>query len=131
MVSAWERATREVPASMIPMICSVLRCTSWDLYPHSEVLTDRDVQLISIVEALGDTEKDELLYLLRDWDGDRRALLKLDVIHAVQSRQLRSVADKMIISSYTEAIRLGGDDIDQRINVDLDYVRKAFKHLYD
>ena len=85
MVSAWERGTRDVPAAIIPTLCHVIHCTSFDLYPHSGALSDRDLQLIDTIRHMGDDEKADLWYLLHEWDGDRKALLKLDVIHAVQS----------------------------------------------
>lgn len=130
-VSGWERGLRSIPAALVPEICRALHCTSWDLYPHSDTLTDRDVRLIATIRAMGDDEKADLYYLLHDWAGDRKALLKLDVIHAVQSKELRYVPDRMIIESYEDAVRRGGQGIDTRAKVDLDYVRKAFLHLLD
>lgn len=73
MVSNWERGLVDVPASVIPDICHIIHCTSYELYPHSETLTDRDVQLISTLKAMSDEEKDDLIYLLHEWDGDRLA----------------------------------------------------------
>lgn len=51
---------------------------------------------------MSEDEKDDLYYLLNEWQGDRKALLKLDVLHAVQSKDLRMEADRMIIRSYIE-----------------------------
>ena len=85
MVSAWERGTRDIPAAIMPDICQLLHCTSFDLYPHSVTLTDRDVQLISSITAMSEEEKADLYYLLHEWRGDRKALLKLVVLHAAQS----------------------------------------------
>lgn len=94
MVSAWERGLRDIPASILPDICHAVHCTSYDLYPHSEMLSDQDIQLMDTIRAMGQEEKDDLFYLLHEWDGDRKALLKLDVIHAVQSPEMRYVPDR-------------------------------------
>lgn len=85
MVSAWERGHRDIPAALIPAICQALHCASFDLYPHSSTLNDRDVQLISSITAMSEEEKADLYYLLHEWRGDRKALLNLTVLHAVQS----------------------------------------------
>lgn len=53
-VSNWERGLVDVQASLLPDICHIIHCTSLDLYPHSETLTDRDVQLIRTISALGE-----------------------------------------------------------------------------
>ena len=131
MVSAWERATREVPASMIPMICRIIHCTSWDLYPHSESLSDRDLQLISTIKAMGEQEKDDLHYLLCKWDGDRKAMLKLDVLHAVQSPSMRREPVKITLRNYIESIKINDPLLDRRAHVDYVYVKKAFDNLLD
>lgn len=94
MVSAWERGTRDVPLAITPALCSIIHCTSFDLYPHSETLSDRDLQLMATIKAMGEEEKDDLFYLLHEWDGDRKALLKLAVIHAVQLPEMRYVPDR-------------------------------------
>lgn len=94
MVSAWERGTRDVPLAITPALCAIIHCTSFDLYPHSETLSDRDLQLMATIKAMGEEEKADLFYLLHEWDGDRKALLKLDVIHAVQSPEMRYVPDR-------------------------------------
>lgn len=131
MVSAWERGTRDIPAAMIPSICSIIHCTSFDLYPHSATLTDNDVQLISTIKAMGDEEKADLYYLLHEWHGDRKAMLKLDVIHAAQDRSMRYVPDKMILDGYIDAVKRGGHGLDQRAHVNLDYVKAALRQLLD
>ena len=131
MVSAWERGQREIPASVLPSICHIIHCTSWDIYPHSEILTDRDVRLIATVTAMADEEKDDLYYLLHQWRGDRKALLKLDVIHAVQDESMRYEADRMIIDSYIDARKRDDPGIDTRAKIDLSYVLKAWRHLLE
>ena len=80
---------------------------------------------------MGEEEKEDLYYLLHVWSGDRKALLKLDVLHAVQSKDLRYEADRMIIRSYIDAMKAGGKGIDHRIRADLPYVQRAFRHLLD
>lgn len=131
MVSAWERGSRDVPAAIIPTICHVIHCTSFDLYPHSETLTDRDVQLIQSIKAMGDEEKADLFYLLHEWRGNRKALLKLDVIHAAQDKSMRYAPDKMILDGYIDAAKRGGHGLDPRAHVDLDYVKAALRQLLD
>lgn len=71
------------------------------------------------------------MYLLRDWDGDKRALLKLNVLHAAQSCELRYGPDLAIIKSFVYAMKNGGDGIDPRAPVDIDYVRRAHRRLLD
>ena len=129
MVSAWERGLRDIPAAVIPEICKIIHCTSFDLYPHSETLSDLDVQLIATIKAMSDAEKDDLYYLLHEWHGDRKALLKLCVIHASQSEDLRYVPDGMIIQSYIDAVNRNDSKLDRRPNVDLEYVLKARRRL--
>lgn len=131
MVSAWERGERDIPAAVMPDICHCIHCSSYDLYPHSETLTDRDVQLISTIKAMSDDEKDDLYYLLHEWRGDRKALLKLDVIHAVQDESLRYGPDGHIIESYTDAVKRNDPRIDRRISTDLAYVLKARRKLLE
>lgn len=131
MVSAWERGLRDIPAAVIPSICHIIHCTSWDIYPHSTRLTDRDVRLIETVTALSDEEKDDLYYLLHEWHGDRKALLKLDVIHAVQDESLRYEPDGRIIESYRDAIKRNDPRIDRRAKTDLAYVLKARRKLLE
>ncbi len=53
-VSNWERGLVDVPASLLPDICHIIHCTSWQLYPHSETLSERDLQLISTIKAMGE-----------------------------------------------------------------------------
>lgn len=129
MVSNWERGVVDIPAAMVPPVCHILHCSSFELYPHSDVLTDRDVQLIATVKSLDDAEKDDLYYLLHQWHGDRKALLKLNVIHAVQDADLRRDADLAIIESYKSAVKRNDPGIDRRISTDLAYVQKAFRDL--
>lgn len=131
MVSAWERGLRDLPAAMLPALCRVLHCSSFDLYPHSGVITDRELQLIATIKAMSDDEKDDLYYLLHDWLGDRRALIKLDVIHAVQSAAMRREPDMLIINNYIYAVKHNDPDLDRRISTDLAYVQKAARELLD
>lgn len=130
MVSAWERGLRDIPAAIIPAICAILHCSSFELYPHSKTVSDRDMQIISTVIAMSDDEKDDLYYLLHDWDGDRKALLKLDVIHAVLDKSMRAEPDRMIIDNYIDAVKAGDPNIDRRIRTNVGYVLEAYKKLY-
>lgn len=131
MISSWERGVAEPRIGFMPYICHALGCSSYELYPHSEVVSDRDVALIATIKALSDDEKDDLDYLLHRWNGDHKAMLKLDVIHAVQDESLRYVPDKMIIDSYIDAIKRSDPRIDRSKKTDLDYVLKAFYALMD
>lgn len=131
MVSNWQRAIVDVPAAIMPDICHCLHCSSFDLYPHSESLTDRDIRLMETIRAMSESDKNDLYYLLHEWRGDRTALLKLDVIHAMQDESLRYEADKNIIESYLYASKHQPQLIDHRAHADLNYVRKAHKHLLD
>lgn len=128
-ISAWERGTTMPPAAVMPFVCRVVGRSSYDLYPHSETLTERDVRLIATVMALGDNSKDGLYYLLHQWDGDRLALLKLDIIHAVLPEHLRYDADRAIIDNYREAVKRNAPDIDRRVSTDLAYVLRAWRSL--
>lgn len=129
IVSNWERGHVDVPAAMLPAICQLIHCSSYDLYPHSVVMSDRDVQLVAIIKALSDADKDDLYYLLHEWRGDRKALLKLDVIHAVLPEHLRYAADQMIIDNYKYAIKHMPQDVDHSASTDLAYVLKAWHDL--
>lgn len=131
MVSAWERGQRDIPAAIVPSLCQVIHCTSWELYPHSVSLSDKDVLLISTMVALPDDEKDDLIYLLHQWRGNRRALLKLNVIHAVQDDSMRYEADRIIIDNYKAAVRRNDPRLDRRISTDLACVLRAWGSLLD
>lgn len=129
MVSCWERGLVDVPAGVLPSICHALSCSSWDLYPHSERLDERDILLMERIRVMKQDEKADLYYLLEHWQGDMRALLKLNVIHAVLPEYRRYDADLAIIEAYKEAIRVGDPNVDDRINVDLPYVLKVWHKL--
>lgn len=52
MVSSWERGAAQIPAEMINYITYALCCTSYDLYPHSSIYTERDMQIIERFHSL-------------------------------------------------------------------------------
>lgn len=129
MISKWERGLSMIPAEMAYYISIALGVSSYRLWPHSSCISKKDIDLISIIRSLPDDEKDDLLYLLTEWNGDKRALLKLDVAHAVLSECRRAYADSVIIEAYKDAIRTDDPDMDRRRPVDLQYIQKAFKKL--
>ena len=129
MVSKWERGLTTLPAEMAHYISLALGVSSYHLWPHSDLVTDKDVELIQWIRNLKEDEKDDLLYLLKQWRGDTRALLKMDVIHAILPEWRRAEADRTIIEEYKEAIRTGDPDIDTRAKTDLPYVLKIFREL--
>lgn len=129
MVSHWERGLVDVPAAIIPSFCRIVHCSSFELYPHSDIVSSRDVSLISAFRSMGDDTKDRLYYLFHDWPGDKEALINLMVIHAVQDDAMRYVPDRMIIESYIDAVKRNDPRLDRRITPDLAYVQKAAKEL--
>lgn len=87
--------------------------------------------LIQSIKALDDDEKDDLYYLLHDWKGDRKALLKMDVAYAAQGKAMRYSDAKQILSSYTDCVRRGAADLDTRHKIDIEYLHRAIYHLLD
>ncbi|MCQ2299998.1 MAG: helix-turn-helix domain-containing protein [Bacteroidales bacterium] len=131
MVSAWERGKRDIPVSVFPALCRIIHCTSYELYPHVSQVTDRSAQLIATIDAMSDDEKNDLFYLLCQWHGDRKAMLKLDVLHAVQSPAMRREPVKITLRNYMESCKSNDPALDRRAHVDYAYVKKAFDSLLD
>lgn len=131
MISAWERGKRDIPVSVFPALCRIIHCTSYELYPHVSQVTDRSAQLIATIDAMSDDEKNDLFYLLCQWHGDRKAMLKLDVLHAIQSPAMRREPVKIILRNYIESVKSNDPALDRRAHVDYAYVKKAFDSLLD
>lgn len=128
LVSRWERNITPIPAEIIHYICVALGCSSYQLYPFSS-LPERDLRIIARIRSLPEDEKADLDYLLNDWQGDTRALLKLDVVHAVLPEWRRSDSDTAIIEAYKEAIRTDDPGVDRRVKTDLPYILKVWRKL--
>lgn len=128
-VSSWEREVVPVPAPMMPYICKALACSSYELYPHSDIITERDVQLLDIFKHMSDREKDILYYFVHDWHGDRLALGELGVAHTIMPEWRRWDTVLVVLETLKEAMKEHDSDVDQRIVPDVEYIKKVWKKL--
>ena len=129
MVSCWEREVVPLPAAMMPAICKALACSSYELYPHSTHVSDRDIKLLDAFRHLSEREKDIMYYMIHEWKGDRVALLELGLLHCVMPEYTRWYSDMTIIEAYKDGVRTNDPAIDKTMTVNLPYIMKAFKQL--
>ena len=131
MVSSWEREIAEPRIGFMPHICHALCCTSYDLYPHSQTFSDRDMRFLEAVQHLSDRQKDILLYMLTDWDGDAETFWEFGLMYAVMDSQDRKYIADAGVEQYMITKRNYPDSIDYAngLGVDIDLIKKGAKKL--
>lgn len=128
-VSAWERGAALIPAEMTIYISHALQCTSYELYPHSQLIAPQDALLYAKLLSMSPRDREIAHYLMIDWHGDTHALLELDLIHAVLPEYRRQYADMTIMEAYRECVSEHDTNMDTRIKTDIQCVTRAFRKL--
>lgn len=131
MVSTWERGITEPRIGFMPHICHALGCTSYDLYPHSKTYTQRDMRFLEAIQHLSDRQKDILLFMLDDWDGDADTFWEFGLMYAVMDGQERKYIADVGIEQYLAAKRNYPDSITKAngLDVDIELIKKGAKKL--
>lgn len=131
MVGSWERGTVQIPAAILPPICQVLRCSSYVLYPRSSTMSERDLHLMASLQNLSGREKHILDFLTHDWCGDSHALWEFGLLYAVLPESLRQDIAEFGIHTYKDARSSGDVFLDDRMEVDLVAIIRAWRKLHN
>lgn len=129
MVSSWERGDSFVPASMVHCICVALHCSSYELFPHSAIASDQDIEVHTIVKTMSPRAKEILLYMVRDWKGDADTLWEFGALYAVLPEYRREYIARTGIECYKEGIHDKDENIDKRIEVNLPQIVRGWQKL--
>lgn len=131
MVSTWERGIAEPRIGFMPYICQALNCTSYDLYPHSTVFSDRDMRFLEAIQHLSDRQKDILLFMLTEWDGDADTFWEFGLMYAVLDNQDRKYIADAGVEQYMNAKKNYPETISKAdgLVVDISLIKKGAKKL--
>lgn len=126
-ISAWERGTKMIPAEMIHYVCQALVCSSYQLFPHSAIVSDDDLSMMRLIHAMPQRRKQILRFMTEDWDGNDDTFWEFGLLYSSLPKYRRAYIAQVGIEVFKEALTAG--DVDTRMTVDLKKIIKSTKLL--
>lgn len=119
-VCKWENGKCEIGISSIQYICKALGCSSYTLYPISQVYDEMDVRILDAVKNLPLRTKLILDYMIHDWDGNGNALWEFGLLYTKLAKSDRKNIAWAGIAEYKEILKNDPNSIDPANGIDLD-----------